>query len=82
MSHAVIYCECPEVQGVIHIHNLEMWERLLHQVPTTDAAATYGSPEMAYSIIDLLQHTDLRSQGIFVMEEHREEAVAVINASK
>ncbi len=72
MSHAVIYRECPEVQGVIHIHNLEMWERLLHQVPTTDAQATYGSPEMAYSIIDLLQHSDLRKQRIFVMEGHRE----------
>src|SRR5690606_6522498 len=50
MSHAVIYRECPEVQGVIHIHHLGMWERLLHEVPTTDAKATYGSPEMAYSI--------------------------------
>jgi ribulose-5-phosphate 4-epimerase/fuculose-1-phosphate aldolase len=72
MSHAVIYRECPEVQGVIHIHNLEMWKRLLHQVPTTDAQATYGSPEMAYSIIDLLQRSDLREQRIFVMEGHRE----------
>lgn len=72
MSHAVIYRECPEVRGVIHIHNLDMWGRLLHRVPTTSAAATYGSPEMAYSIIDLLQHTDLKTSCIFVMEGHRE----------
>lgn len=72
MSHAVIYRECPTVHGVIHIHNLDLWERLLHRVPTTDAGATYGSPEIAYSIIDLLQHSDLPESRIFVMEGHRE----------
>lgn len=72
MSHAVIYRECPEIHGVIHIHNLSLWERLLHQVPTTDSEATYGSPEMAYSIIQLLQDTDLPERRIFVMEGHRE----------
>jgi ribulose-5-phosphate 4-epimerase/fuculose-1-phosphate aldolase len=72
MSHAVIYRECPWVNAVIHVHHLGMWERLLHQVPTTDASATYGSPEMAYSIIDLLQNTDLPDKKIFAMEGHRE----------
>lgn len=72
MSHAVIYRECPEVQGVIHIHHLELWEKLLHRVPTTEASATYGSPEMAYSIIDLLRTTDLEESRLFVMEGHRE----------
>ena len=72
MSHAVIYRELPWVQAVIHIHNLAMWQRLLHQVPTTDAAATYGSPEMAYSIIDLIRTTDLPERKLFVMEGHEE----------
>lgn len=72
MSHAVIYRACDWVGGVIHVHHLDMWERLLHRVPTTDAAATYGSPEMAYSIIDLLKNSDLPDKRIFVMEGHRE----------
>ena len=72
MSHAVIYRECPEVHGVIHIHHLGLWEKLLNQVPTTDSSASYGSPEMAFSIIRLLKKTDLRQQKIFVMEGHRE----------
>jgi len=72
MSHAVIYRELPRVDGVIHVHHLGLWEKLLHQVPTTDASATYGSPEMAYSIIDLIRHTDLPERRIFVMEGHRE----------
>ncbi|MEL6717307.1 MAG: class II aldolase/adducin family protein, partial [Bacteroidota bacterium] len=29
MSHAVIYEECACVKGVIHIHHLELWKKLL-----------------------------------------------------
>lgn len=72
MSHAVIYQTCPEVNAVIHVHHAALWQQLLHQIPTTDASATYGSPEMAYSIITLLQNTDLREQKMFVMEGHPE----------
>lgn len=72
MSHAVVYHALAEVRGVIHVHHLGLWERLLHRVPTTDPSATYGSPEMAYSILDLIENSDLRQQRIFVMEGHRE----------
>ncbi len=72
MSHAVIYQTCPEINGVMHVHHIKLWKKLLHKVPTTNASATYGSPEMAYSIIELLQKTDLRQQRIFVMEGHPE----------
>lgn len=72
MSHAVIFENCKWVNGVIHVHHLGLWESLLHQVPTTSKSATYGTPEMAYSIIDLLQNSDLTAQKIFVMEGHIE----------
>jgi ribulose-5-phosphate 4-epimerase/fuculose-1-phosphate aldolase len=72
MSHAVFYQESPLINGVIHVHSQALWEKLLHQVPTTDASATYGSPEMAYSIIQLIQETDLLTQKILVMEGHPE----------
>lgn len=72
MSHAVIYHECPWVDGVIHVHSLPLWTRLLHRVPTTDKTAAYGTPEMARSIVDLLTHTDLALRRIFVMEGHPE----------
>ncbi len=72
MSHAVIYRECPGVKGVIHVHSMDLWEKLLHRVPTTDKKATYGTPEMAGSIIDLLRNSDLREQKILVMEGHEE----------
>ena len=89
MSHAVIYQVCDWVNAVIHVHHLEYWQKLLHQVPTTDRSATYGSPEMAFSIIDLLKTTNLPETKLFVMEGHREgifafgknleEAVRIIN---
>ncbi|NRB62308.1 MAG: class II aldolase/adducin family protein [Saprospiraceae bacterium] len=72
MSHAVIYQTLPEVQAVIHVHHLNMWKSLLHSVPTTSQSATYGTPEMAYSIIDLLQSTHLPKTKLFVMEGHEE----------
>lgn len=72
MSHAAIYEQLPWVQGVIHIHDLVFWQKLLHQIPTTSADAPYGSPEMVTSIIDLIKTTDLPQQQIFVMEGHRE----------
>ena len=72
MSHAVIYRECPQAQGVIHVHHAVLWERLLDRVSTTDEGATYGSPEMAISIVNLLKNSDLRQQKIFVMRSHPE----------
>jgi ribulose-5-phosphate 4-epimerase/fuculose-1-phosphate aldolase len=72
MSHAVIYQECLNINAVIHVHHLGLWKDLLYKVPTTDEAATYGSPEMAYSIIDLLNNSNLKEQRIFVMAGHEE----------
>jgi ribulose-5-phosphate 4-epimerase/fuculose-1-phosphate aldolase len=72
MSHAMIYqCE-PSAQVAIHLHEATAWERLLHQVPTTDASAEYGSVEMSASIEQLFQDSDLSKQKIFVMEGHPE----------
>ena len=72
MSHAVIYRECPEINGVIHIHHLKLWQALLHRVPTTPLSAAYGTPEMAESIVALLHETALPELRIFVMEGHVE----------
>lgn len=72
MSHAIIYEKLPWVNAVIHAHDLVMWQRLLHQVPTTAADAPYGSPEMVASIAALMDTTNLPEQQIFVMEGHEE----------
>ena len=72
MSHGVIYRECADIQGVIHVHNKPLWEKLMHKVPTTDNKAEYGTPEMAYEIIRLIHESDLLEKKIIVMEGHDE----------
>lgn len=72
MSHAVIYQELAQINAVIHIHHLGLWEKLLFNIPTTASGATYGTPEMAQSIIELIRTTSLPKSKVFVMQEHRE----------
>jgi len=73
MSHAVIYQECPEVNAVIHIHDLALWKALVHRAPTSSATAQYGTPEMAKAIIQLIRNTPVRHrEGYFVMAGHEE----------
>ena len=77
MSHAVIYQTCPEVNAVVHIHDLNLWKTLIHQVPTTNPLVSYGTPEMAKEIIRLLIQTDVRQHtGYFVMAGHEEGIIA------
>ena len=61
MSHSVIYAELPEVNAVIHIHAAEIWKENLHRQPTSDINATYGTPEMAYSLQNILRETTEKS---------------------
>ncbi len=77
MSHAVIYQNCPEVNAVVHIHDLGLWKSIIHQAPTTHASVPYGTPEMAKEIIRLLKQTDVRHHtGYFAMAGHEEGIIA------
>jgi len=77
MSHAVIYQNCPEVNAVVHIHDLDLWKSLVHRMPTTHASVPYGTPEMANEIIRLLEQTDVRHHtGYFAMAGHEEGIIA------
>ena len=72
MSHAVIYQNCSWVNGVIHIHSLSLWKKLLYKVPTTAHDVKYGTPEMALAIIELLNNKETIEQKIFAMAGHEE----------
>ncbi len=76
MSHAAVYRQCPEVNGVIHIHSMGLWERWLDKAPTTPASAAYGTPEMAFAIMELLAQPENRAWKFFVMGGHREGCIA------
>ncbi len=72
MSHAVIYQECPEVNVVIHIHQLAWWKKLLYKIPTTSDQTAYGTPEMAKEIIRLFRESDVNKTRVFAMAGHQE----------
>jgi ribulose-5-phosphate 4-epimerase/fuculose-1-phosphate aldolase len=76
LSHAVIYECSPETNAVIHIHNLEMWEKLIHTVPTTRANISFGTPEMANEIKRLFEITNVGTDKIIAMAGHQEGIIA------
>jgi L-ribulose-5-phosphate 4-epimerase len=70
LTHAAIYEADPTTGAVIHCHDASLWAGLLGRVPTTAQAAAYGTPEMAYEIIQLFDVDDVRTRKIFVMAGH------------
>jgi len=72
MSHATIYQEVAEVQAVFHVHHLELWERVLYKIPTTNQSAAYGTPEMAAEIARLIRESNVLETKVFAMGGHKE----------
>ena len=72
LTHAALYQVDPKINAVIHVHNLDMWKKLMEKVPTSSAEATYGTPEMAKEMMRLYKDTDLRDRKILVMGGHEE----------
>jgi hypothetical protein len=72
LTHALIY-ECAETtNAVIHIHNLNLWNKLIYKVPTSNVKMAYGTPEMANEIKRLFDETTLSKEKIIVMGGHQE----------
>ncbi|MEM9905693.1 MAG: class II aldolase/adducin family protein [Cyanobacteria bacterium P01_D01_bin.44] len=76
LTHAVIYQVIPKTQAIIHVHHAELWQTLMHQVPTTAATVPYGTPEMAREMARLLQSSEARTESLrsqtLVMAGHEE----------
>ena len=76
LSHAVIYECSPETNAVMHIHNIDMWEKLMHKAPSTSDNVSYGTPEMANEIKRLFNETPVAVEKILVMSGHKEGIIA------
>ncbi len=76
MTHAALYSCSPQINAVIHIHNLPVWEELQGKVPTTGANVPYGTPAMVQEIIRLYNETNLPQEQLLVMAGHREGVIA------
>lgn len=77
LTHAAIYDLDQNINAVVHVHSRPLWNKLLHQVPTTAADIAYGTPEMAQEFIRLYEDTDFASGGIAAMAGHEEGIVSI-----
>lgn len=73
LTHAMIYQLGRGLyDAVIHVHSLEMWEKLLFKIPTTSKNVGYGTPEMAFEVERLFTHGKLKEEKILAMAGHDE----------
>jgi ribulose-5-phosphate 4-epimerase/fuculose-1-phosphate aldolase len=70
LTHAAIYESDPKAEAVIHCHDSKLWAALLNQAPTTSKTIDYGTPQLAYEIMQLFKQSDLGSRKILVMAGH------------
>jgi L-ribulose-5-phosphate 4-epimerase len=77
LTHAVLYDIDSAIQAVVHVHSKALWQQLMHQVPTTDASVSYGTPEMAREFTRLYRDTDFVETGVAVMAGHDEGIISV-----
>jgi len=70
LTHAAIYKSDPKTGAVIHCHDSKLWAALLNQAPTSSKTIDYGTPQLAYEIMQLFKQTDVRSRKILVMAGH------------
>jgi ribulose-5-phosphate 4-epimerase/fuculose-1-phosphate aldolase len=71
MTHGAIYDLDATIEAVFHAHSPEIW-RLARELnlPTTDPAAAYGTPEMAAEVRRQFRLGDLRRRSLLVMGGH------------
>ena len=72
LTHAAVYEALPEVDAVVHIHSIMLWNKLLNKFPTTSEKIDYGTPEMAYSVQKIAVEVNSQSEKIIIMGGHQE----------
>jgi len=72
LTHAAVYISDLNTNAVIHVHNSNLWEKLMYKVPTTDEKVEFGTPEMAYEIMKLFIDKNTINKKIIVMGGHKE----------
>jgi L-ribulose-5-phosphate 4-epimerase len=72
LTHAAVYEMDPGINAIIHVHSKQIWDELIHKVPTTSMDVEYGTPQMALEIKRLFKTTDVLDKKILVMGGHEE----------
>lgn len=71
LTHAAIYLSDPDTNAVIHVHNIDLWNELIHKVPTTNPSMDYGSIGLAHDILRLFQDPKVIEKRIIIMAGDR-----------
>ncbi len=77
LTHAAVYESSEKINAIIHVHNKEMWKKLLDTIPITDSSTTYGTPELAYDIKNILSKEENLNKSIFLLSNHFDEGVVI-----
>lgn len=76
LTHLAFYEADSSIRAIIHIHNDELWKRLMDDVPTSRPDVPYGTPEMAFEIKRLFEESSINKERIMVMGGHEEGLIA------
>lgn len=71
LTHAAIYSADPGVNAVVHVHSLELWKNLIHNVPTTNPGMDYGTAGLAKDIQRIFTGSEVYEKRIIVMAGDR-----------
>lgn len=75
LSHAAVYETLPAINSVVHVHHKSMWKYYIDRLPTTDRNASFGTREIAQSIVQLLKVQTFKKK-IIIMGGHEEGIIA------
>jgi L-ribulose-5-phosphate 4-epimerase len=76
LTHAAVYEARPEVMAVIHIHNLDLWDKYKGLMPTSPENAEYGTPEIALAVRSLCLNDKITGNEVIIMGGHKEGIIA------
>jgi len=77
LTHGMIYNLDTDIHAILHVHSPSIWQQASAlNIPVTDAAIAYGTPEMACAAERLFRDTNVLHQGIFSMGGHKDGIVA------
>jgi len=71
LTHAAIYMADPGANAVIHVHCIDLWNELIHKVPTTNPSMDYGTIALAKDIFRLFKESDVIEKRIIMMAGDR-----------
>lgn len=72
LTHAAFYSSSARIHAVVHVHHFQLWQKLLHIIPTTHASIPYGTPAMAEAVQTLLKDEEVFKNKILVTAGHTE----------